>query len=146
MRRLFRFVPLALVLSLVGCDTASETIDPATASVYENLPDVEVTDLGAYQDERAELLARLDRLIGRAEAQSGASCTLLPIGEQACGGPREYRVYDGASSSAGEILRIGRRLVALDRAANAQLGLVGPCVLLQAPSVRYEAGRCVAAL
>lgn len=140
---LSRLAPLALVLALVGCDTTSDVVDPATASVYENLPDVEVTDFEAYQDERQDLLNRLDALIGRAEARSGAACTLLPIGEKACGGPTAFRVYDGSSASAGEILEIGRRLVALDRAAHVQLGLGSTCDVVLAPTVRYEAGRCV---
>ncbi len=139
------FLPLALVLVVSGCDSAGDVVDPATASVYENLPDVDVTDLGAYQDERRELLARLDALIGRAEARDASSCTLLPVGEKACGGPVAYRVYGGSSSSAAEILSIGRRLVALDRAANARLGLGSTCDVTLAPTVRYEAGRCVAA-
>ena len=140
---------LALLVALAGCDTASDpgaALDPATASVYDDVPD----DVGApdsfeaYRAERAALVARIDRLIGDARAGGPRACTLLPLGEKACGGPTGYRVFASDGKTAADVVRAGRRLVALDRAANRSLGLASTCDVPVAPEVRYEAGRCVA--
>ena len=138
-------VVLLTLLAVAGCDSQTEQIaDPTVAPVYESVPEVAVDDYQAYLAERGRLLADLDALIGDAEADGPQSCWLLPVGEKACGGPTGYRVYSASAPTAAEVLALGRRIVALDRAAIATFGIGSTCDLTTAPEVSHRDGRCSA--
>ena len=120
-----RALALIVLVGLSGCSMAVDDSGRAT-----------------YLDERAALLARLDAAIGEARADGPAACRVLPVGEKACGGPAEHRVYSVTDGDPAEAEALATEIAALDREATERLGLVSDCAVVAAPRVVWEGGQC----
>lgn len=134
MRALLLLV-LALPLLVAGCRT------PDGASAVP----VRFDSMDDYQARRAAAMDRLTDAVGDARATDVAACRALAVGAKACGGPTAYVVFSSTATAPATAERLAGDVSSLDRAANAQFGLVSTCEMLMEPSVALDAGRCVAA-
>ncbi len=106
---------------------------------------VRFASMDDYQSRRTAAMERLTAAVGDARATDASACRALAVGSKACGGPTQYVVFSTVATDATEAERLAGEVTALDRAANAQFGLVSTCDLLMEPGVAVEGGRCVAA-
>ena len=126
---------LLALLTVAGCTTpGGAAADPVR---FDSMDD--------YQARRSAALDRLTDAVGEARAGDVAICRALAVGAKACGGPTQYVVFSSAATDAAEAERLAGEVTALDRAANAQFGLVSTCDMLMEPNVALDGGRCVAA-
>lgn len=83
------------------------------------------------------------RALAVAEGCSDVSqCRAAPLGEQACGGPRDYLVYCTQTTDEQALLQALEELVRRERRLNEQCGLVSTCVFLEEPGLVLEGGAC----
>ncbi|MDT0633076.1 hypothetical protein RQM47_09675 [Rubrivirga sp. S365] len=101
-------------------------------------------DYDDYLDDRARLVADLDRLIGAAEADAPGACRVVAVGAKACGGPADYRVYSTAAD-AEAVERVAAEITTLDEDANRRFELISDCSVPPEPRPALVGGRCVAA-
>ena len=97
-----------------------------------------------YRQQRAETATALEAAISPATASDVSACRVVPTSEQACGGPTTFAVYSTESPKAAEVERLSARLVALDRAANAQFEYASTCMAYEPPTPVLRDGECVA--
>jgi hypothetical protein len=129
-------IALAAVASLAGCSLFSE-VDPPSQPVPETYEQ--------YVALRAELIEDLDRAIGEALASTPTACRVVAVGQKACGGPWEYRVYSASTADEAAIASRADAVTRLDADANARLGLASDCSIAARPTPVLTDGRCRAA-
>lgn len=131
---------LALFLALVvsGC-----SVVPGSSGGKE-LAAGPPSTVEEYGSQRAALLDRLDDAIGEAEATSVAACRVLPVGEKACGGPTEYRVYSATDVVPGEVQALAEQIARLDVYASTRFEVGSTCDVTPQPTPALVDGRCVA--
>lgn len=101
-------------------------------------------DYDDYLEDRARLVAELDRRIGAAEADAPDACHVVAVGAKACGGPTDYRVYSSAADVEA-VEAAAAAVTALDEDANRRFDLVSDCMVVVPPRPALVGGRCVAA-
>lgn len=139
--RLSALALLAVAL-LSGCSPIADP-PPGQAWPGQDPVDIVFEDEADYRAQRDDTVADLDAAVGSAAASSVASCRVAPTSEQACGGPTSFVVYS-EDENPRAVERLAARLVALDRAANAQFEWASTCMAYSPPSVALREGRCVA--
>jgi hypothetical protein len=87
--------------------------------------------------------ARIDSVIGGAEAATLSECRLAAVGARPCGGPRTYLAYSLAETDSAALATLVAVYDRLDRERNEAEGLVSTCELMMPPSLALENGRCV---
>ncbi|MAQ93064.1 MAG: hypothetical protein CMM84_06005 [Rhodothermaceae bacterium] len=131
---------LLTVFLLAAC---SPIADPLPGQAGPDPAAIEFEDEADYRAQREATAAGLDAAVGTASAAAVTSCRVAPTSEQACGGPTSFVVYS-EDENAREVERLAARLVALDRAANAQFEWASTCMAYTPPPVALREGRCVA--
>lgn len=135
---------LASMFLVAGCDGSGLETD-AGSYVYGDVPLVESASYEAYRAERERVLSILSEQVSGMPASSVRECGLLPLGEQACGGPHGEVVYATAAPGTAAAIETGARLLGLDRYANRTFDVVAPCELYAEVRPALVGGRCVAA-
>jgi hypothetical protein len=72
-------------------------------------------------------------------------CKTAPVGERACGGPREYVVYCPLRTDEPALLATVDSLKRAEMSLNEATGAVSTCEYRIPPATAIEGGRCVAA-
>jgi len=91
-------------------------------------------------------VARLEaeaRAMARADGCSSAGqCLTAPVGERACGGPREYLVYCARTTDTAALHRKLAELRQAEMALNQKTGAVSTCEFREPPATQLVAGAC----
>jgi hypothetical protein len=83
------------------------------------------------------------RQLAVAEGCSDVSqCRAAPVGEQACGGPRDYLVYCTQTTNEQALLQALEVLAQRERRYNEQCDIVSTCVFLEPPALQLAGGAC----
>lgn len=97
-------------------------------------------------ERQQQALAELEsgaRALAVAEGCGDVSqCRAAPVGEQACGGPRDYVVYCAQTTDEQALLKALEVLARRERRLNEQCGLVSTCVFLEPPALALVGGTC----
>lgn len=117
-------------------DTAGGDLDSASAA--QDRPE----DL---QAEVARLERRLRALAIAEGCDSAGQCKTAPVGERACGGPREYVVYCPLTTDEPALLAAVDSLKRAEMRHNQATGAVSTCEYRMPPNMDVVAGSCVAA-
>ena len=127
---------LSCARSTPGADDSAEG-DADTAQAARNRP----ADL---QAEVTRLEARLRETANPDGCDSAGQCKAAPIGERACGGPREYVVYCPLTTDETALLALVDSLKQAEMAYNEATGAVSTCEYRMPPTMTVSGGRCVA--
>jgi hypothetical protein len=98
--------------------------------------------------ERAALerLRREARALVRADGCTAvAQCSVLPLGERACGGPEEYLVYCARTTDVPALRRKADAFTRAQRAYDAKHEVISTCEYRIAPTPQLVGGSCQAA-
>lgn len=94
------------------------------------------------QAEVTRLEARLRELASTDGCDSVAQCKTAPLGERACGGPRDYVVYCAATTDETALLAVVDSLKNAETQLNAATGAVSTCEFRMPPDLTVDAGKC----
>lgn len=94
------------------------------------------------QSEVTRLEARLRSLASATGCDAAAQCRTAPVGDRACGGPRDYVVYCPASTDEPALLAVVDSLRDAERRLNEATGAVSTCEMRLPPEVEVSAGAC----
>ena len=103
---------------------------------------------GQQGDLRAEVQRLEERLRSLAKAdgcQTASGCKTVPVGERACGGPREHVVYCPLTTDEPALFAVVDSLRQAETRYNESTGAVSTCEYRLPPTPAVEGGRCVAA-
>ena len=128
-----RLILALLVAGLAGCSLFIEDDSELGLGDYDD-----------YLDQRATLVAELDRLIGEAEADAPEACRVVLFGDKPCGGHWDARVYSATASDPGAVEALADEITDLDRDAIRRFGLASDCSVTPTPRATFEDGRCLA--
>lgn len=117
-------------------DTAGGALDSASAA--QDRP-------GDLQAEVERLERRLRELAIAEGCDSSGQCKTAPVGERACGGPREYVVYCPLTTNEPALLAVVDSLKRAEMRHNQVTGAVSTCEYRMPPNMNVVAGSCVAA-
>jgi hypothetical protein len=96
----------------------------------------------------SETVARLEgeaRALARTDGCTFAGqCMTAPVGERACGGPREHLVYCARTTDTATLHRRLAELRQAEMALNQQTGAVSTCEFREPPPTQLVAGACQA--
>jgi len=93
---------------------------------------------------RAEVEARLDRMLKAAESCSGPDeCRTVPVGGKACGGPTGYRAYSAKGADPEAVEALAREEHELAMADARASGRVSNCMIQADPGARCVQNKCV---
>ena len=121
----------------VGLLTASSCSAPYAAARSDAASDT--VGVGARL---AQLEADARALTKADGCNTSSQCRTAPVGARACGGPRTYLVYCGASTDSVALYRKLDSLRALEIRYNTTSGMVGTCDIRTPPTVTVQGGRC----
>jgi hypothetical protein len=134
------FVALAIVTAVACAPATPGSGDSATASddsaAVQNQP-------VRLQAEVTRLEARLRELASSDGCDSAGQCKAAPVGERACGGPRDYVVYCATSTDETALLAVVDSLKDAEMRLNEATGAVSTCEMRLPPEMGVEGGRCV---
>ena len=134
------FVALAMVAGVACAPATPGSGDSATAgadsAAVRNQP-------VRLQAEVTRLEARLRQLASSDGCDSAGQCKAAPVGERACGGPRDYVVYCTTSTDEARLLAVVDSLKDAEMRLNEATGAVSTCEMRLPPEMGVEAGRCV---
>lgn len=133
----FGVATTACARSTPGADDSARG-DTDTASASQDRP----ADL---QAEVTRLERRLRELANANGCDSAGQCKTAPVGERACGGPREYVIYCPATTDEPALLAVVDSLKRAEMRHNQATGAVSTCEYRVPPRTDVVAGRCVAA-
>jgi hypothetical protein len=88
---------------------------------------------------------RLRELAIAEGCDSSGQCKTAPVGERACGGPREYVVYCPLTTDEPALLAVVDSLKRAEMRHNQVTGAVSTCEYRMPPNMNVVAGSCVAA-
>jgi hypothetical protein len=93
-------------------------------------------------------VARLERearaLVRTDGCDAASGCATAPLGERACGGPREYLVYCRAGTDSAALFGKLAELARAERAWNERRGAVSTCEMRLPPATELVGQRCQA--
>ena len=134
------FITLAMVTVLACAPATPGSGDSATASddsaAVQNQP-------VRLQAEVTRLEARLRELASSDGCDSAGQCKAAPVGERACGGPRDYVVYCATSTDEPALLAVVDSLKEAEMRLNEATGAVSTCEMRLPPEMEVVAGKCV---
>ncbi|HSJ63312.1 MAG TPA: hypothetical protein VK922_05310 [Gemmatimonadaceae bacterium] len=125
-------------LLVTSCSRTPPSSDDTSLAAGDTVP--------APRDLQAEvtrLEARLRNIATSDGCDSAAHCKTVPVGERACGGPREYVVYCATATDEAALLAVADSLKQAETRLNEATGAVSTCEFRMPPDVAVEAGRCV---
>lgn len=111
--------------------------DTDTVQVARNRP-------AGLAAEVSRLEARLRETANPEGCDAAQQCKAAPIGERACGGPREYVVYCPLTTDEAALLALVDSLKRSEMAYNEATGAVSTCEYRMPPTMTVSGGRCVA--
>lgn len=134
MRGILTSVGIA-VLSAASCagPGSSGVADPAS-------------DTAAARAQLVQLEADAKALVRADGCSATSQCRTAPVGARACGGPRLYFVYCGATTDSVALFRKLDELKAAEIRFNQSIGAIGTCEFRTPPGVLVEGGSCRAAV
>jgi hypothetical protein len=104
----------------------------------------EQTQQGADQENIARM-EREARSIAKTEGcASSDQCRSAPVGERACGGPRDYIVYCARTTDSAALYRKLDELKKAEMEFNKKSGAMSTCEFRMPPSVGVSGGQCTA--
>ena len=104
----------------------------------------EQTEQGTDEENIARL-EREARSIAKTEGCGSADqCRAVPVGDRACGGPRDYIVYCARTTDSAALYRKLDELKKAEIAFNKKSGAMSTCEFRLPPGVEVSAGQCKA--
>jgi hypothetical protein len=126
------FAPVIAVLLVSGAQCPQKD-PPPPASVTEN------------DQERIARLEREARALAKTDGCSSADqCRAAPVGERACGGPRDYVVYCARTTDSAGLYRKLAELRQAEIEYNKKTGAMSTCEFRTPPELALQGGSCKA--
>lgn len=97
----------------------------------------------ALQDEIELTKQKIEDTIGLRCTQN-SECAVMPVGDRACGGPRDYLIYSAGDTNVTELSRLAALSTSLEDAFNRTAEIVGICSIAMPPDVACVANVCEA--
>jgi hypothetical protein len=117
-----------------------------TRSPSDTPPDTPTARTGGsaadLQSEVIRLEAKLRNLASATGCDAAAQCKTAPVGDRACGGPREYVVYCPATTDETALLAVVDSLKQAELRHNEKTGAVSTCEFRTPPGVEISEGAC----
>ncbi|MEX2154583.1 MAG: hypothetical protein WD825_14675 [Gemmatimonadaceae bacterium] len=127
-----RFAPVIAVLLLSGAQ-CPQNDPPPPVSVTEN------------DQERIARLEREARALAKTDGCTSADqCRAAPVGERACGGPRDYMVYCTRTTDSAGLYRKLAELRQAEMDYNKKTGAMSTCEFRTPPELAIAGGSCKA--
>ncbi len=127
------------MLVLLACAACSAGQGPP---VQQDLADTMRT-ADASEEARIERLEREARDIAKSDGCSSAGeCRTAPVGERACGGPRDYIVYCARTTDGAGLYRKLAELRQAEIEYNRKSQIASTCEFRTPPRVTLEGGSC----
>jgi hypothetical protein len=130
--------------TMIGCARSTPSSDDSALGANDTSSAVR-SQPGDLQAEVARLERRLRDLAIPSGCDSAGQCKTAPIGERACGGPREYVLYCPLTSNEPELLAVVDSLKQAEMRHNQATGAVSTCEYRLPPNAAVVGGRCVVA-
>lgn len=92
-----------------------------------------------------EIRRLMEQEVGDASARRIDQCRILPIGEQACGGPQTYLIYSTAAtagSSERKLQELARQYTEAEEKYNRVTGAMSTCSYVMPPELHLSNGKC----
>ena len=140
MRIIDRWFLALVVVTAVACAPASPGSGDSTTAGNDSA--AVANQPVRLQAEVTRLEARLRELASTDGCDSVAQCRAAPLGERACGGPRDYVVYCAATTDETALLAVVDSLKNAETQLNAATGAVSTCEFRMPPDLAVEAGKC----
>jgi len=116
---------------------------PVVVAQAQPAPDV-ASSPAKPSGSRAEVEARLDRMLKAAEACSTPEeCRTVAVGGKACGGPTGYRAYSAKDADPGAVEALAQEERELAMADARASGRVSNCMIEADPGARCVQNKCV---
>jgi hypothetical protein len=153
MRTIVRIVSAtaaASVLAVVACSTqsrvpADDTTSKAASSAPSVAPSSATRDSASAQVKIAQLEAEARALAKATGCNSADACRTAPVGERACGGPRDYIVYCAATTDSVALFKKLDALKTAEVEFNKSSNAMSTCEFRMPPKTASIGGRCRAA-
>jgi hypothetical protein len=138
-------VTIAL-LAVVGCSTQSRLpADDTTSKSTASAPSGATNDSAAARSKIAQLEADARALAKTTGCNTATECRTAPVGEPACGGPRDYIVYCAATTDSGALFKKLDELKAAEVEFNKASNAMSTCEFRMPPKTAVVGGSCRAA-
>ena len=150
MRAIVRIVSAsaaASVLAVAACSTQSRVpADDTTSRTATPPPSATPTSTTpSAQTKIAQLEAEARAIAKATGCNSTNDCRTAPVGERACGGPRDYIVYCAATTDSVALFKKLDELKAAEIEFNKSSNMMSTCEFRMAPKTASIGGRCRAA-
>jgi hypothetical protein len=138
------------LLAVVGCSTqsrvpADDTASKPTASVPSAASSGATNDSAAAHSKIAQLEADARALAKTTGCNTATECRTAPVGERACGGPRDYIVYCAATTDSVALFKKLDELKAAEVEFNKASNAMSTCEFRMPPKTAVVGGSCRAA-
>ncbi len=148
--RLVNATAAATVFAVVACSTqgrvpADDTGSKSASGSQSGAPPSASPDSASAQSKIAQLEADARTLAKATGCNSTSGCRTAPVGERACGGPRDYIVYCAATTDSMALFRKLDELKATEVAFNKSSNAMSTCEFRMPPKTASIGGRCRAA-
>jgi hypothetical protein len=131
---------MIVALASVSCAQPAPSGDPAGGA-----PDSRPT--GSQQEQDWAAIERLEseaRTIAPTRGcNSAAQCRTAPVGNRACGGPRYYLVYCGATTDSTALFAKLDGIVQAENAFNRRYNIASTCEFRMPPEIAFGADECM---
>lgn len=133
------------VTGFVGIACAPSTPEPGDSALGgADTPSVAAGQPGDLLADVARLERQLRQLAKADGCESAGQCKTVPVGERACGGPREYVMYCPLTTDEPALLAVVDSLKQAEMRHNQATGAISTCEYRMPPRAEIDAGRCVA--
>jgi hypothetical protein len=138
------------ILAVVGCSTqsrapADDTTSKAASGSPSATPAVAPSDSARDTSRIAQLEAEARALAKMTGCNADGGCRTAPVGERACGGPRDYIVYCAATTDSVALFKKLDALKAAEIEVNKSSNAMSTCEFRMPPKTAAIGGRCKAA-
>ena len=153
MKAIVRVVSATTVVGLlaaVGCSTQSRVpAGDTTSKLVSSRPNASssggASDTVAQRAKIAQLEADARALAKTTGCSSATECRSAPVGEKACGGPRDYIVYCAATTDSVALFKKLDELKAAEVEFNKSSNSMSTCEFRMPPKTSFVGGSCRAA-
>jgi hypothetical protein len=151
MKATVRFVTTTVamsVLAAVGCSTQSRAPDDTASKSASSAPPSSApsssgtSDSASATSKIAQLEADARALAKTTGCNSATECRTAPVGERACGGPRDYIVYCAATTDSVALFKKLDELKAAEIEFNKSSNAMSTCEFRMPPKTASIGGRC----
>jgi hypothetical protein len=134
------------MLAAVGCSTQGRVPDDTASKSASSAPSSSgKTDSAAATSRITQLEAEARALAKTTGCNSATECRTAPVGERACGGPRDYIIYCAATTDSVALFRKLDELKAAEIEFNKSSNAMSTCEFRMPPKAAAIGGRCRAA-